>query len=150
MLASEVSRYHHPLCQDCRRLETATCFLCEGDFQMRVGEKNRHRNPVCKSCWDEESNLVCDDCGEEFDFPVKDRVYYKEKGYSEPKRCENCRQNKKDTRRTSDTVAEYRSCVDCDQSFAITVGQRQFCDRKCLSYPKRCQSCRKNKKDSGG
>ena len=43
-----------------------------------------------------EKIIVCVDCKEEFVFSVREQEFYKEKGFeSEPKRCWNCRKEKK-------------------------------------------------------
>ena len=34
---------------------------------------------------------VCKECGEKFELTDKDLAWYKEKGFSEPKRCKSCR-----------------------------------------------------------
>lgn len=39
--------------------------------------------------------LTCGDCGQPFNFPEKDQAFYQEKGYSQPKRCKNCREKRK-------------------------------------------------------
>jgi DNA replicative helicase MCM subunit Mcm2 (Cdc46/Mcm family) len=43
----------------------------------------------------QDRTLTCCDCGEEFIFPVKDQEFYKEKGFSDPKRCPKCRAARK-------------------------------------------------------
>ena len=40
--------------------------------------------------------IVCQDCGEEFTFTVREQEFYEEKGFAnEPKRCKNCRGKRK-------------------------------------------------------
>lgn len=48
----------------------------------------------------ETKTLVCQDCGKEFEFTVRDQEFYKEKGFSEPKRCKDCREKRKQERAT--------------------------------------------------
>lgn len=43
----------------------------------------------------EEKTLICSDCGAEFVFSAEDQEFYASKGYSEPKRCPQCRAAKK-------------------------------------------------------
>ena len=43
-----------------------------------------------------EKYLVCMDCKQEFLFNVREQQFFQEKGYKEPKRCENCRKAKKE------------------------------------------------------
>jgi CxxC-x17-CxxC domain-containing protein len=39
--------------------------------------------------------LTCSDCGREFTFTSEDQSFFRERGYSTPKRCKPCRQAKK-------------------------------------------------------
>ena len=40
--------------------------------------------------------IKCQDCGEDFVFTVRDQRFYADKGFPPPKRCKNCRLNRKD------------------------------------------------------
>ena len=42
--------------------------------------------------------IRCVDCGRDFDFGDKDQEFYRERGFSPPKRCKECRQAKKGQR----------------------------------------------------
>lgn len=44
--------------------------------------------------------LTCKDCGSSFTWTDNDQQFYKEKGYTEPKRCKPCREKKKRERMT--------------------------------------------------
>ncbi|HMD21510.1 MAG TPA: CxxC-x17-CxxC domain-containing protein [Alloacidobacterium sp.] len=39
--------------------------------------------------------LTCSDCGQDFTFTAADQAFFRERGYSAPKRCKACRQAKK-------------------------------------------------------
>lgn len=41
--------------------------------------------------------LHCCDCGQSFIFTAGEQAYYKSKGLSEPKRCKQCRELRKQT-----------------------------------------------------
>jgi len=43
----------------------------------------------------EDKELICADCGNSFNFAVRDQEFYQSKGYSQPKRCKNCREKRK-------------------------------------------------------
>lgn len=43
----------------------------------------------------EDRQITCADCGAVFTFTADDQEYYASKGYSEPKRCPDCRAAKK-------------------------------------------------------
>jgi hypothetical protein len=42
--------------------------------------------------------LTCADCRGKFIWSAKDQEFFAEKGFSEPKRCKDCRQAKKEQR----------------------------------------------------
>lgn len=39
--------------------------------------------------------IVCKDCGNEFTFTAREQEFYKEKGFSNPVRCKECREKRK-------------------------------------------------------
>lgn len=43
----------------------------------------------------ENQDLQCVECGKIFEFPADDQEFYAQKGYSTPKRCPECRENRK-------------------------------------------------------
>jgi len=44
----------------------------------------------------ENKSLICKDCGNAFDFTVRDQTFYAEKGFeNEPQRCRDCRTARK-------------------------------------------------------
>ena len=43
----------------------------------------------------EDQQLICSDCGQSFTFTAEDQEFFRERGYSAPKRCKTCRQAKK-------------------------------------------------------
>ncbi len=45
-----------------------------------------------------DKKIVCSDCGTEFVFTVREQEFYAEKGFSEPKRCKDCREKRKQER----------------------------------------------------
>ena len=46
-----------------------------------------------------DKTLVCKDCGKEFTFTEGEQEFYADKGFSDPIRCADCRQAKKDSKR---------------------------------------------------
>lgn len=46
----------------------------------------------------EDQTLVCVDCKTEFQFTTGEQEFYKDKGYTPPKRCVDCRAAKKAAR----------------------------------------------------
>lgn len=39
----------------------------------------------------EDKKLICKECNSEFILTVDDQAFYAEKGFKEPKRCQDCR-----------------------------------------------------------
>jgi Probable zinc-ribbon domain len=39
----------------------------------------------------ESTILICKDCGNEFEFKGKDKLFFQDSGWPEPKRCKICR-----------------------------------------------------------
>ena len=46
----------------------------------------------------QDKELTCADCRGKFLFSAKDQEFFAERGFSEPKRCKDCRQAKKEQR----------------------------------------------------
>lgn len=49
----------------------------------------------------ENEQLQCVECGKIFEFPAEDQEFYATKGYSSPKRCPDCRANRKAAKNNS-------------------------------------------------
>lgn len=56
--------------------------------------------------------LQCGDCGRTFTFTAGEQEFYQERGYSEPRRCPECRAARKASRAGGDRPAERRSGFD--------------------------------------
>lgn len=46
----------------------------------------------------QDKDLTCQDCGQSFTFSADDQSFHAEKGYTDPKRCPNCRRARRDER----------------------------------------------------
>lgn len=86
-----------------------------------------------------EKMLVCRDCGEEFAFTVGEQEFYAEKGFqNEPKRCLDCRRNRKrekrggggNSRRAFHTVV----CAECGQETQVPFEPKE-------GRPVYCRDC---------
>lgn len=85
---------------------------------------------------------VCKDCGQEFEISVKEQLFAKEdKGFCLPKRCKNCREERKGK-------VKQIICVECGEVFEFTASEQEFYAKNGFKEPKRCKSCRKLRKDS--
>jgi CxxC-x17-CxxC domain-containing protein len=63
----------------------------------------------------EDTTLTCGDCGAQFTFTAGEQEFYDEKGFTPPKRCPDCRNAKKDARRTETEV----TCAGCGQQTTV-------------------------------
>ncbi len=45
--------------------------------------------------------LTCADCSQEFVFSASEQQFYADRGFSDPRRCSNCRQNRKQQRNSA-------------------------------------------------
>ena len=85
---------------------------------------------------------TCKDCGNEFDISVKEQLFAQEnKGFVLPKRCPDCRANRKN--RTKHIV-----CVECGEVFEFTANEQEFYQKNGFKEPRRCKSCRNARKDN--
>ena len=85
---------------------------------------------------------TCKDCGNEFQISVKEQLFAQEnKGFVLPKRCPNCRIDRRD--RTKHIV-----CVECGTVFEFTASEQDFYEKNGFKEPRRCRQCRNAKKDN--
>jgi len=92
--------------------------------------------------------LICKDCGNSFDFTVRDQMFYAEKGFeNEPQRCRDCR-NARKTQRANGTLGSTPSsnggvremfeavCAQCGTTTTVPFkprGDRPVYCRSCYS-----------------
>jgi CxxC-x17-CxxC domain-containing protein len=53
--------------------------------------------------------LTCSDCGNEFVFTASEQEFYTERGFSDPRRCRDCRAARKSQRGAGDSRGGYSS-----------------------------------------
>src|SRR5580698_5803514 len=97
--------------------------------------------------------LTCSDCGQEFTFTADDQAFFRERGYSAPKRCKACRQAKKNEQqgggggyggggggyRSSATTGTAVVCAGCGQQTTVPFeprGDRPVFCRDCFQAQK--------------
>lgn len=85
---------------------------------------------------------TCKDCGSEFTISVKEQLFAQEnKGFVMPKRCPNCREQRK-------SKVKQIICVECGDVFVFTASEQEFYEKNGFKEPKRCKNCRNIKKES--
>ena len=89
----------------------------------------------------EDRTLKCADCGESFSFTASEQEFYREKGYdNDPKRCSNCRQQRKQQKRTTERPMFNAICAECGCDTKVPfqpTGER----------PVYCSDCFRSKRD---
>ena len=83
--------------------------------------------------------VQCKLCGKSFDMSPAEQKFYINKGYELPKRCPECRKNRK--------KSETHICVDCNAEFEIKNTEKEFFIFNGLHLPQRCPNCRKIKRE---
>ena len=51
--------------------------------------------------------MTCADCGQEFNFSASEQQFYADRGFSEPRRCANCRAQRKQARGNGGGTGSY-------------------------------------------
>ncbi len=98
-----------------------------------------------------DQQLTCSDCGQTFTFSSEDQEFFRERGYSTPKRCKACRQAKKfdsgggggGGHQRSSSASTTVICSGCGQQTTVPFEPRG--DR-----PVYCQNCFQSRKSSSG
>ena len=76
--------------------------------------------------------LTCQDCGQSFEFTAEEQQFFADKGFQPPKRCSNCRRQKKDNRRGSFTTVNCSECGVETQVPFVPKGDRPVYCRNCF------------------
>lgn len=84
-----------------------------------------------------DKSLTCKDCGNAFDFTVRDQQFYAEKGFeNEPQRCRDCRILRKNGRTSSARPAHEATCAACHVATTLPFkprGDRPVYCRECFA-----------------
>lgn len=94
--------------------------------------------------------IECADCKQEFVFTEGEQEFYKEKGFSDPKRCQECRKAAKERRREHDNGERGGRQNDNRQDFEVTCAD---CGKRTTvpfepsqDRPVYCRECYQNRK----
>lgn len=125
---------------------------------------------ICNACMDmpSDKSYTCVDCGRTFIYKNRTALFHQRMkatndDWKNQRHCPECKAKKEKCSRCGkmipyyemndgmckdcreNTVFERRICKDCGCSFSITYAEKKYYDSKGFSYPKKCESCRKNK-----
>lgn len=109
---------------------TVTCKGCG-----RTVPKAESRWGYCQACCKKNCERTCNRCGSQF-LERPDR-----KGAYGTPLCPTCRDWLKGTKMQA-------QCCDCGATFSVSNGEYAFYESRNLTMPRRCPSCRKNKRQS--
>lgn len=76
----------------------------------------------------QDKSLQCADCGATFTFTVAEQEFYSSKGFAnEPKRCQPCRQAKKEQRNSGSRSREMHpaTCAQCGKDTEVPFEPRE-------------------------
>lgn len=82
-------------------------------------------------------DIVCVDCTNPFVFSGKDQVFFTKNGWTDPVRCTDCRDAKKNAKPSGKTL----SCSDCGVEFFFTDAKSRVFEERGWTEPKRCKDC---------
>ena len=129
---------------------------------------------VCNACMDmpSDKSYTCVDCGRTFIYKNRTALFHQRMkatndDWKNQRHCPECKAKKEKCSRCGkmipyyelndgmckdcreNTVYERRTCKDCGRSFSITYAEKKYFDSKGFSYPRKCETCRKNRNSSG-
>ncbi len=87
----------------------------------------------------QDKTLKCQDCGADFTFTAGEQEFYSQKGFvNEPKRCPNCRADKK-AKRSSERQMHKVNCDECGKETEVPfkpTGRKPIYCRECYELKK--------------
>lgn len=116
-----------------------TRFKCGKDDELtrcpRCGKEHpaaTFTDGMCRDCWLREHTRTCSRCGQSF--------------VSHSNRRDTCN----DCCKKLNEPALQCTCTDCGSGFRLTLGEKEFLEKKHLELPKRCPQCRAKKRSRNG
>jgi hypothetical protein len=101
--------------------ETFKCHNCGKTFQLNADQANKMKGvaeKICRECYQIKKiehttgeTIICSDCGNTFLFSISEKKFYDKKGFDPPKRCQQCRENRRQSK-SSTISSQYRSNSD--------------------------------------
>ena len=111
-----------------------SCVLCGLEV-----DKERTKQGYCPKCLYKDGEVYeCAQCNRDIFYSNYQKLICRSRKYDICKECND----------KNNEVWDSIYCKVCGSYFDITYGQKNFYDKKGLSYPKRCSSCRKNSQSS--
>jgi len=138
-------------------------------YQLEKGHQTKDIFPLTYKQVDNDGNVLKDDftefrcknCNKIFALPNQKIDYIKSKGWKLPSKCDICKDIKDlDLKQCSKCGKKFKdkyndlcqncrgtniTCNSCYSIFFFSESEKNFYDKKGLSYPKKCKNCRGNK-----
>lgn len=133
------------ICQDClKKGEMYKCKKCGKDMIYTNYEKyikKSRRFDICKDCFDYGNEVkyiqTCVDCGTNFEITNNEYDFYLNKGFDIPKRCQSCRDAKRNNYNTGNN---YNSCYNND-NYNRGIGSFCFISTVVCEYLGKSDNC---------
>lgn len=90
----------------------------------------------------QDQSLVCRDCGNQFVWTGGEQDFYKQKGFSAPLRCPDCREKRKNERRSNRTMTKI-ICSSCGKEDEVPFEPKK-------GTGVLCRDCFTKKRQEGG
>jgi hypothetical protein len=81
--------------------------------------------------------LPCADCEGTFSFTGKDQLFFQKQGWTQPTRCADCREAKKNAKPSGTEL----DCGVCKVKFFFSAAKARVFEEKGWAAPKRCRDC---------
>lgn len=108
------------------------CRICNKQFP----EEQLHEG-ICSSCLNDGNEVKCSRCGNLFLFNNYQK-YIKKANYTV---CYDCFKEQ-------ESFFSSENCVECGKKFSITVREKNYFEAKGFDLPKRCEECRRARKEA--
>ncbi len=105
------------------RWESFKCHNCGKTFQLNAEQANKMQNvskKICRDCYQIQKiehttgeMIICSDCGDTFLFSISEQKFFDKKGFEPPKRCMQCRENR---RKSKSSSAPFQHTFDADRN----------------------------------
>ncbi len=105
----------------------AKCKLCGKEYDEESLEQG-----ICRTCLSDGDKYHCERCGREMIYTNYQKYIKHAKRY---KICRDCYEKR-------NTIWNRRTCKNCGRMFEITLGEKEYFDKKGFALPTRCENCR--------
>ena len=110
-----------------RNKSYAKCKICGKEYDEESLEQG-----ICRTCLNDGDKYHCERCGREMIYTNYQKLNKHAKRY---KICRDCYEKR-------NTIWNRRTCKNCGRLFEITLGEKEYFEKKGFALPTRCEDCR--------